>query len=88
MYLRIPKSSLLIVKEIVSNLKKLLRQESNSKNVLSLQSLIHIQKKYFSTRSDLADQLGYHTRTMELWLKSYKEQGVKLMIKTNKKPYS
>ncbi len=66
-----PKSSLLIVHEDVSELRSLIRKESNPKNVLRLQSLVHIKEETFVTRVLLANHLGYSVRSMELWLKEF-----------------
>lgn len=68
------------VKQTSSELRSLIRKESNSKNILRLQSLLHIKEKTFEKQSDLADHLGYNVRTMELWLKVYKEKGINSML--------
>ena len=80
-----PKSSLLIIHEDVSELRSLIRKESNPKNVLRLQSLVHIKEETFATRVLLANHLGYHVRSMELWLKSYDEGGIEAMLLPNKR---
>ena len=69
-----------MAKESVYTLQTMIRSESNSKNVLRLQSLIHIKEKRFSTRSALSRHLGYNIRTMELWLKEYRESGLQAML--------
>lgn len=71
-----PKQSTLEVKESFSELQSLLRKQDNPKNVLRLQSLIYIKENRFSKRSELAKYLGYGVRSMELWLKDYKERGL------------
>jgi len=58
----------------------MIRKEWNSKNILRLQSLLHIKEKTFKTQSDLASHLGYHVRSMELWLKVYKEEGIEAVL--------
>lgn len=68
------------VQESCSELRSMIRKESNPKNVLRLQSLLHIKEKTFEKQSDLAQHLGYGVRNMELWLKIYKEQGIEAML--------
>ena len=68
------------VLESSSKLRSMIRKESNSKNVLRLQSLLHIKEKTFKKQSDLATHLGYNVRSMELWLKTYKEEGIEAML--------
>ncbi|WP_010183075.1 COG3415 family protein [Aquimarina agarilytica] len=71
-----PKSSTLIVKESLPELQSLLRKQDNPKNILRLQSLIHIKEARFKRRSELASHLGYNIRSMELWLKDYRDKGL------------
>lgn len=75
-----PKTSLLLVKESQDELILQLRKQSNPKNILRIQSLIYIKKNSFTKRTDLAFHLGYNVRTMELWLKEYKEKGLQAML--------
>jgi len=75
-----PKKSTLEVSEEVSELKILLRAEKNPKNILRIQSLIHIKEERFSKRNELASHLGYGVRSMELWLKDYKEKGLEGLL--------
>jgi len=76
------------VKESSSHLRCLIRKESNPKNILRLQSLLHIKEGTFNKQTDLAKHLGYNVRSMELWLKVYKEQGINSMLisSTSRKP--
>ena len=71
-----PKESNLVVRESLSELSSLLRMQSNPKNVIRLQSLIYIKTKHFSNRKELALHLGYSVRSMEIWLKPYKSEGI------------
>lgn len=75
-----PKQSNLRVKEEFSELSSLLRQQANPKNVIRIQSLIYIKTQHFTTRSELASFLGYSVRSMEIWLKDYKANGIKAML--------
>jgi len=75
-----PKPSTLEVKESISELQSQLRKENNAKNILRLQSLIHIKENRFASRSELATHLGYNVRTMELWLKAYRDLGLTGML--------
>lgn len=68
------------VKESSSQLRSMIRKESNSKKILRLQSLLHIKERTFKKQSDLAIHLGYNVRSMELWLKAYKEEGIDSML--------
>lgn len=68
------------MKESLSELNSLLRKEQKVKNVLRLQSLIHIKENRFLKRSELANHLGYNVRSMELWLKAYRENGLEGML--------
>lgn len=68
------------VKESASELRSMIRKESNSKNILRLQSLLHIREKTFKKQTDLAIHLGYNVRSMELWLKVYKTEGINAML--------
>jgi len=68
------------VLESPSELRSMIRKESNSKNILRLQSLLYIKEAKFKKQSDLASHLGYNVRSMELWLKVYKEDGIKAML--------
>lgn len=79
-----PKESNLQVKETISELSSMLRTESNPKNVIGLQSLIYIKTKHFNTRRELASSLGYSVRSMEIWLKDYKLNGISSMLITPK----
>lgn len=67
------------VLESSSELRLMIRKESNSKNILRLQSLLHIKEKTFKKQTDLATHLGYNVRSMELWLKVYKDEGIESM---------
>ena len=62
--------------ESSSALRSMIRKESNFKNILRLQSLLHIKEDTFKKQTDLARHLGYNVRSMELWLKVYKEEGI------------
>jgi len=75
-----PKQSDLIVKEEVSELSSLLRKQTDPKNVIRIQSLIYIKTEHFRTRSELAAYLGYSVRSMEIWLKDYKVNGINGML--------
>jgi len=75
-----PKKSTLVVSESVSELQLLLRKQNNPKNILRIQSLIHIKENRFKKRTELASHLGYSVRSMELWLKEYKEKGLENML--------
>jgi len=66
--------------ESSSQLRSMIRKESNSKNILRLQSLLHIKEKTFKKQTDLASHLGYNVRSMELWLKVYKDEGIQSML--------
>jgi len=66
--------------ESPSQLRTMIRKASNSKNILRLQSLLHIKENTFKTQSYLASHLGYNVRSMELWLKVYKENGIEAML--------
>ncbi|UZO79179.1 winged helix-turn-helix domain-containing protein [Aquimarina sp. ERC-38] len=68
------------VLETSSQLRSMIGKASHSKNVLRLQSLLYIKEKTFKKQSDLAKHLGYNVRTMELWLKTYKEEGIEAML--------
>ncbi len=68
------------VLETSSQLRSMIRKESRCKNVLRLQSLLHINEKTFAKQCDRATHLGYNVRTMELWLKTYKEAGIETML--------
>lgn len=73
------------VLESISYLRNRIKQEKNGKNVIRLQSLVSIKEEKFEKQSDLAKHLGYHVRTMELWLKKYKEGGLKKMLQDKSK---
>ena len=75
-----PKQSTLIISESLSELKTLLRKQENPKNLLRIQSLIHIKEKRFKKRVELASHLGYSVRSMEIWLKAYKERGLEGLL--------
>ena len=68
------------VLESSSQLRSMIRKELNSKNILRLQSLLHIKEKTFKKQTDLANHLGYNIRSMELWLKVYKDEGIEAML--------
>ena len=67
------------VLESSSALRSMIRKESNSKNILRLQSLLHIKEKTFKKQTDLASHLGYNIRSM-VWLKVYKDEGIEAML--------
>jgi len=48
----------------------------------SITSLIycHIKEHRFARRSELATHLGYSVRSMELWLRDYKDKGLGGML--------
>jgi len=68
------------VEESSIALRSMIRKESNPKNILRLQSLLHIKEKTFKKQLDVARHLGYNVRSMELWLKIYKEEGIEAML--------
>lgn len=78
------KTSTLEIRESLTDLKLLLKGQSNSKNTVRIQSLICIKSSQFDKRIDLASFLGYNIRTMELWLKLYKEGGIYNMLVSTK----
>lgn len=39
-----------------------------------------IKEKAFKKQIDLANHLGYNVRSMKLWLKAYKEEGIKAIL--------
>ncbi len=65
---------------INEDLESLLRKEQNKKNVLRIQSLLHIKLNTFSTQEDLVSHLDYVVRSMEKWLKLYKDFGLEKML--------
>lgn len=75
-----PKKSTLVIKESVESLKSLLKNQTSSVNTIRIQSLICIKTNQFAKRSDLASFLGYNVRSMELWLKTYRENGIEKML--------
>lgn len=80
-----PKKSTLEVKESLSTLKSLLRSQTTASNTKRIQSLICIKTSQFEKRTDLAAFLGYNVRTMELWLKTYRDHGIEQMLAPTKK---
>ena len=75
-----PKQSTLVVTESIDELSSLLRKQSNPKNILRIQSLIHIKEGRFAKRSELASHLGYGVRSMEIWLREYRDKGLEGML--------
>lgn len=75
-----PKQSNLLVTERISDLQTLLRKQDNPKNIFRLQSLIYIKENRFKKRTELAKYLGYSVRSMELWLKEYRNHGLEGML--------
>lgn len=71
---------LIKVQEECAYLRSRIKQERVGKNVIRLQSLLYIKEERFSKQAELAAHLGYHVRTMELWLKAYKEGGLEAML--------
>lgn len=80
-----PKQSTLVVNESLGELQDLLKKyKKENKNFVRIQSLIAIKTKQFAKRKDLAKSLGYTVRSMELWLKVYREEGINAMVATKK----
>jgi len=74
------KHAVLKITESLKELKTKLKAQRKSKNIDRIRSLIFIKEKKFETRQELASVLGYHIRTMERWLASYREGGITKMI--------
>jgi len=77
------------VKESLESLHKSYGSYTDHKTKLKVKALICIKENRFRTRQELANYLEIGKRSLERWLKVYKELGFKQMCtpaKRNKKP--
>ncbi len=74
------KKAFLDIKESILELKKLLSKQHTLKREKRLKSLLLIKTGKFETRQQVADGVSVHIRTLERWLRNYKEGGVDQML--------
>lgn len=72
--------STLVVKESLSELKKLQHKQRNIKSEKRILCLILIKQKKFKTQSELADYLGVCRQTLVGWLTKYRKSGVSSIV--------
>lgn len=74
------KAEEIIIKESVSDLKKLrLRQPSLYKQK-RVMCLLYLKTDKFKTRQELANYLGVHIRSQERWVVKYKKEGISFLL--------
>ena len=71
------------IKESLSDLKQLHRQEKKSKQKSRILSLILTKEERFTRREDLAKFMGVNPSTLVDWTKKYKEEGLQGMLTIN-----
>ena len=74
------KKAFLDIKESILTLKKLRSKQHTLKREKRLKSLLLIKTGKFETRQQVADSVSVHIRTLEHWLKDYKEGGIDQML--------
>ena len=70
----------LVVKERLSELKKLQHKQRDIKSEKRILCLILIKQKKFKTQSELADYLGVCRQTLVGWLTKYRKSGVSNIV--------
>lgn len=80
------RKSQIVISESLNELKNLLSKQKTLTGEKRIKCLIYIKEKKFRTRLELSSYLGIHIRTMERWLKTYTEEGVKIMMTNKPKP--
>ncbi len=78
--------SKLVIKEDLTELRKILQRQTSLTGEKRVKSLIYILEEKFRTRKELATYLGVHIRTMERWHKIYEAEGIDAMISNKPKP--
>lgn len=74
-----------IIKESVSELRKLLSKQTKSKNMDRIHVLIYIKQERFTTREILSEHINVTRRTIERWLSAYREGGIITMLLPEKR---
>ena len=74
-----------IIKESVSELRKLLSKQTKSKNMDRIHVLIYIKQERFATREILSEHINVTRRTIERWLSAYREGGIITMLLPEKR---
>ena len=75
------------IKESLSDLKKLRRNQTTLQKQKRAHALVCLKECKFATRQGLADHLGIHIRSLEKWVLQYKESEIEdlLSIKARRK---
>lgn len=73
------------VKEDLAELHQLLKKQTSLTGEKRIKCLIYTKECRFPTRSELANYLGVHKRTIERWLKKYSENGTTFLVKNQPK---
>jgi len=74
------KKAILVIKESLSDLKKLKTSQTSLSKQKRIIALIRIKEKSDNRRQELANYLGVHIRTLERWVKIYKNQGLCVLL--------
>jgi len=74
------------IKEDLKELESLLKKQTSLSGEKRVKCLIFTKENRFSTRSQLAQYLGVHKRTIERWLNKYDANGVDFMVQNQSKP--
>lgn len=74
------KSKDFIIKESVSSLKKLRKQQTVFRIEKRLIWLIELKQKRFKTRKELSNFLGVSTRAQERWALKYQQGGIEELL--------
>ncbi len=75
-----PKAKELIIKEGVSELKKIRLKQRSIQRQKRVNCILLIKESRFKTRQQLADHLGIHIRTQERWLNQYTNEGIDSLL--------
>lgn len=67
------KKAELSISESIEKLEKLYSRQATLQKQKRVLALLRIKRQDDSTREDLANYLGVHIRTLERWIKSYKQ---------------
>jgi len=76
--------SKVIIKERLEYLEKLRKNSSNPKRKQKLKGLILFKKYPDKTQQEIANKIGYCNSAFRVWLRTYKNEGLDIML--NEKP--
>ena len=74
------RQAILSIKESIDDLQLLKKRYKENYQQIRLQALLLIKEQTFKKRSDIALAIGKNVRSLERWIKVYKESGIETLL--------